>query len=221
MIAMSWHVFFGLSKSPYSLQSWNPKRGGFSQGLRMISSRRRTGGKQGWEQLGEYIRVNSEPSDRIYVWGWYPGIYVAAQRFSSASKALMMPRPAPAKFEQAITKLLAEFEARPPKFIVDPHKRHIPTSWPPMEIWPYLPQGFIGSSKNQFLPLDDDTIRRFEKEWPEVLVNRFKCDEAEVVRFKMFKAVRDYVMREYRIVRTFGDQVLFERKVPVAAEGQR
>jgi hypothetical protein len=212
MIVTSWHVFFGISKSAYTGQSYPSIRGGFSQGLKFVSGRRKTGGKQPWEQVGLYIRQNSEPSDRIYVWGWYPGIYVVAQRFSSASKALMMPRPAPGLFEERITNLLEEFEANPPKFIVDSRKRHIPGSWPPMELWPDLPRGFMGSTQRQFLPLDDNVIRRFEQTWPEILLNTFKCDEAEVVRFKMFKAVRDYVMREYRVVRKFGSHVLFELK---------
>jgi 4-amino-4-deoxy-L-arabinose transferase-like glycosyltransferase len=208
MIVTSWHVLFGISKSPYGGGPYPSKRGGFAQGLEF----RKSGARQPWVQLGKYIQQNSEQSDRIYVWGWYPGIYVAAQRFSSASKALMMPRPAPGVFEERITTLLEEFEANPPKFIVDSRKRHIPPSWPPMELWPYLPRGFMGSTQGRFLPLDNNVIRQFEQAWSEVLLNEVKCDEAEVVRFKMFKVVRDYIMREYRVVRTFGNQVLFELK---------
>ncbi|MHC4214176.1 MAG: ArnT family glycosyltransferase [Planctomycetota bacterium] len=220
MLISSFHIFFGITRSPHSGNDYkNRSTGeiirikGYSQKMDEVKNRRRSGGKYPWEQVGLYIGQNSKPTDRIYVWGWYPGIYVAAQRFSSASKAVMMPRSAPAKFEQSITKMLEEFEANPPKFIVDSRKRHIPTSWPPMEIWPYLPRGFLGSTQGQLLPLDDNVIMRFEQAWPEVLRNKpFNCDEAEVVRFKMFKAVRDYVMREYRFVRMFGSHVLFELK---------
>jgi len=224
MIMMSWHIFFGIGTSPHTGTIYrnritgNPeKRRGYAQKWGEISQRRKANQKMPWEAVGEYIRLNSEPTDKIYVWGWYPGIYVSAQRFSSASKCVMMPRPAPSRMEEMIDSLLAEFEQQPPKFIVDSRKRHVPMNRPPYELWPIMPEGFLGATKRQFLPPDKNLIEKFDKAWSGMLRERF--DEAEALRYEAMKPFREFVMQNYRIVRMFGQQILFQLKKNTMEKG--
>ncbi len=212
MIAMSWHIFFGIEKSPYTGRSYGSKRRGYVQRLGQVYRRRKNNLMAPWEIVGRYIRTHSEPTDKIYVWGWYPGIYVQAQRYSAASKAFMMPRPTPEKMTKMIAGLLAQFEQEPPEFIVDPRKRHIPTERPPYELWPRLPKGLFGVQKPTFLPLDEDAIEAYDKVWFEYLQENFGEDEA--LRFKALKPFRMFAMKNYRIVKVFGEHVLFQLKRP-------
>ena len=206
MIIMSWHIFFGIKKSPYSGRPVGGKYKGYAQKFQEISRHQ----KYPWQLVGEYIRTNSKPTDKIYVWGWVPGIYVSAQRFSSASKAFSMPRPAPPVLAELVAALLSEFEKEMPKFIVDTRKRHIPTDRPPYELWPIVPQGFAGAKQDQFLPLDENIIAAYDKQWAQLL--RTKFDEDEALRYEKMKPFREFVMNKYRIVRQFGQHVLFELK---------
>jgi len=215
MIIMSWHIFFGIQKSPYSGRPVGGKYRGYAQKFQEISRHQ----EYPWELAGEYIRANSKPTDKIYVWGWVPGIYVKAQRFSSASKAFSMPRPAPPVLAELVATLICEFEKEMPKFIVDSRKLHIPTDRPPYELWPIVPQGFAGAKKAQFLPLDENIIAAYDKQWAELL--RTKFDEDEALRYEALKPFREFVMKNYRIVRLFGDHVLFELKSPTAPKEQQ
>jgi 4-amino-4-deoxy-L-arabinose transferase-like glycosyltransferase len=206
MIIMSWHIFFGIKKSPYSGRPVGGKYKGYVQKFQEISRN----SKYPWQAVGEYIRENSAPTDKIYVWGWVPGIYVKAQRFSSASKAFSMPRPAPPVLAELVATLLSEFEKEMPKFIVDTRKRHIPTERPPYELWPIAPKGFMGAEKPRFLPLDENVIAVYDKQWAQMLRTEFDQDEA--LRYEAMKPLREFVMNNYRIVRLFGQHVLFELK---------
>ncbi len=206
MIIMSWHIFFGIGKSPHTGLSYRTKTRGYLQKFREISQ----APEYPWEMVGEYIRTNSQPSDKIYVWGWFPGMYVKAQRFSSASKAFSMPRPAPPVLAELVSRLLTEFRQEMPKFIVDSRKRHIPTERPAYELWPIMPQGFMDLKKTQFLPPDKSTIEAFDKAWSNMLRERF--DEDEALRYEAMRPFRDFVMDNYRIVRMFGQHVLMEIK---------
>jgi len=210
MVIMSWHIFFGIEKSPHSGTYYGQKRRGYAQKLSEISRRRRGNLKGPWERAGEYIRIHSEPTDKIYVWGWYPGIYVKAQRFSSAAEAFSMPRPAPEKLAEMIAGLLAEFERGRPKFIVDSRKRHIPMDRPPLELWPMVPKGFMGAKEAGFLPLNKDVIAAYDKRWTEMLRKSFDEDEAQ--RYKAMAPFRKFVMDNYKIAQQFGQHVLFELK---------
>jgi 4-amino-4-deoxy-L-arabinose transferase-like glycosyltransferase len=210
MLAMSWHIFFGIEKSPYSGKEYGRRQRGYAQRFNEVSRRRSDNLKAPWEEVAEYIRLHSEPTDKIYVWGWYPGIYVVAQRLSSASSAFCMPRPAPQKLAEKITTTLAEFEREPPKFIVDSRKRHIPMERPPYELWPIVPKGFMGFPKTSFLPLDKDVIAQYDEQWSAWLSRNF--DEDEALRYQVLKPFRDFVMNNYKIVRMFGQHVLFELK---------
>ncbi len=97
-----------------------------------------------WEQIGRYIQQNSASEDGLYVWGWIPGIYVQAQRFSPATKPsysnMHSDRVRQVRFE--ILKLLEKFEANPPLYIVDTQKFHYPYyDHPTFDLWPRWVQG--------------------------------------------------------------------------------
>ncbi|MHC4264546.1 MAG: glycosyltransferase family 39 protein, partial [Planctomycetota bacterium] len=112
MIGMSWNVFFGISKSPFSGGKYPSKQKGYVQKIKESNKRRKKKAFGYWEAVGFYIRQNSTPDDRIYVWGWWPGIYVKAQRFSPISRACMMPRSVPGKFKASINRILSGFEKK-------------------------------------------------------------------------------------------------------------
>ncbi len=215
MIIASAHIFFGIKTSPYSGVlyseiSGKPRDRGYAQTYKEISHRR----KGPWEHVAEYIRTHSQPTDKIYVWGWYPGIYVMAQRFSAASAACSMPRPAPPVLSQLVMRLLDEFKRQMPKFIVDSRKRHVPTDRPPYELWPIVPQGFIGAEKPHFVQPNE--VEAYDKAWSKFLRERFDDDEA--LRYEALKPFREFVMKNYRIVNLFGEHVLFELKNPPAGK---
>lgn len=211
MIAMSWHIFFGIRKSAWSGLDYGEKRHGYAQKLEEISLRKKRGGQIAyWEPLGDYIRLNSTQKDKIYVWGWYPGIYVQAQRFSPTSKAFEseMHIKSPEDLAENIRKVVDALQKEKPKFIVDSRKRHLPIDRPPFELWPVMPEGFMGIKESAFLPNDKNVIFLYDKLWVDSLRERFGEDEA--LRYEAFKPLRDFVMANYKIVKTFGDHVLFE-----------
>jgi len=103
------------------------------------------GVKLPWEAIGEYISQNSTPADGLYVWGWFPGIYVAAQRLSPARhpSESNMHTDSPNLLLLKTKELVAQLEAAPPKFIVDTQKDHFPyyarpffPSHPRFDLWP-------------------------------------------------------------------------------------
>jgi hypothetical protein len=210
MIVLSWHIFFGITNSPYNGRSYGQRRRGYAQKLKEISQRRKQNRKASWEIVGEYIRENSEPTDKIYVWGWIPGIYVQAQRFSSASRAFSMTRQPPQVLIHNTITLLNEFKQTMPKFIVDTRKRHIPTERPPYELWPIAPKGFMGLQKSTFLPVNERVIETYDRQWEQMLRERFGDDEAD--RYEALKPLREFVMKNYQVVSMFGQHVLFELK---------
>ncbi|NLZ03687.1 MAG: hypothetical protein GXY19_00765 [Phycisphaerae bacterium] len=233
MIVLSWHVFFGIRKSPHTgaaykdsegrqiltrgyVQKWDevaeryrPPRAGRIPAQPLYAAwrsvdERQKGERGAWEQVGQYIREHTEPNDTIYVWGWVPGIYVQAQRMSPTPKAFegTMHTLPPPQLAERIQEILTAFGERPPKFIVDTRKRHFPWNVPPMELWPLIRQ--------QFLPTDETTVKQYEEAYAQQLGEVIGPDEA--ARFKVMKPLRDYVMKNYRIVGLFGEQVLFQRK---------
>ena len=146
MIVLSWNIFFGLSKYPHvgtpalDQRTGQPIRiKGYLQKWQEIAQN----GHYEWEQIGNYIRQNSQPADPIYVWGWIPGIYVQAQRMSPTPKAFegMMHTLPPAQLAERVQEILTAFDKQPPKFIVDTRKIHFPWSRPPLELWPSFGNG--------------------------------------------------------------------------------
>lgn len=221
MIVSSWHIFFGIEKSPYSGMAYGEKRKGFAQSLKEVSIRRNRHLEGYWEHAGDHIRQHSAPTDKIYVWGWYPGIYVQAQRFSSSPKAFEseMHIRAPQDLAENIKKLLEVLRKENPKFIVDSRKRHLPLDRPPFELWPVMPEGFMGIKESTFLPADKNVILLYDKLWIDSLRERF--GEDETLRYEAFKPFRDFVMTNYHIVKTFGDHVVFELNIATEDKEQK
>ncbi|MHC4528225.1 MAG: ArnT family glycosyltransferase [Planctomycetota bacterium] len=217
MVVMSWHIFVGVYTSPHSgtvnknRRTGEPERyRGYRQKLDDIRYLRKSKATYPWQDLGDYIRLNSSPTDKMYVWGWFPGMYIRAQRFSAASKACMMPRPMPARMTERVEELLAEFERERPKFIVDSRKRHVPMERPPYELWPFVQKGFMGMQRGTFLPRNDDIVARYDAEWSATLRRRF--DEDEALRYEILKPLREFVMQNYKRANVFGQHVLFQLK---------
>ncbi len=207
MIIMSQHIFFGIKKSAHTGAIYlNPatripeKRNGYTQKLNEISRRQ----KYPWELVGEYIRDYSTPNDKIYVWGWVPGIYVAAQRLSPTPKAFegTMHTLSPQVLTERIDEILDAFKKEPPKFIVDSRKDHFPWDRPPLELWPRTQKGF--------LPAVPQIVSQYDALYSKDLREKIEPDEA--LRYEAMKPFREFVMKNYKIVRPFGTHVLFQRK---------
>ena len=213
MIIASQHIFFGVWKSAHSGANYrdragNPKKDkGYTQKLNEISGKP----QRYWMMVGQYIQNNSTPNDKIYVWGWVPGIYVAAQRLSPTPKAFegTMHTLTPQVLSERVSEILDAFEKEPPKFIVDTRKNHFPWDRPPLELWPIVPKGIAGIQKPQPLPQDEKTIAIYDQVWSQTLHN---IEPAEALRFEAMKPFREYVMKYYKIVQPFGANILFKRK---------
>jgi hypothetical protein len=213
MLFMSLDIFRGLAKSPHSGTTYvNPftkvpeKRKGYKQKWAEVAARRKPSSRvPDWEAVGQHILANSTSSDGIYVWGWYPGIYVQAQRLSPAPKAFegTMHTLAPSVLSERVAEILNAFEEQPPKFVVDSYKSHFPWNRPPLELW-------LGARKG-FKPANEQMVSQYEAAYVKWLGEIVK-DPDEIKRFEAMKPFRDYVMNNYRIVRSFGNHVLFRRK---------
>ncbi len=209
MIVMSSQIFVGLARSPDTGSPYPLRRRGFAPSLRIVSQRRK-GQIDPWEKAGDHIRSNSTADDKIYVWGWVPGIYVRAQRLSPAPRAFEseMHVKSPAALGWEVERLLASFQKKPPRFIVDTRKRHFPWGRPPLELWPRVPR------TAQFLPNDDKSIAAYDQRYSKALLDQVGADEAE--RYKAMAPFRRYVMSNYSRVGMFGEHVLFVRKMSAA-----
>jgi len=206
MIIMSQHIFFGIKASPHTgVRYRNPDiRRGYLQRMDE-ASRHKKGDRGAWENAGEYIRKNSTPSDKIYVWGWVPGIYVAAQRLSPAPQAFegTMHTLSPKALSERVDELLGAFKEQPPKFIVDSRKDHFPWDRPPLELWPQTPKGF--------LPENQQIVSQYDVIYAKMLREKIEPDEA--LRYEVMKPFREFVMKNYKIVQPFvNPHVLFQRK---------
>lgn len=212
MVVMSWHIFFGIESVLFTGKKYSRppyKRRGYLQKIQELE-RREKGSKWAWENLGNYIHNNSNEDDTIYVWGWYPGIYVKAQRFSTIPRAFEaeMHVKSPKRLAKEINQMVEIFRKAPPKFIVDTRHTHFPYDGrPPLELWPWLRAGTIGNDKKIFLPRDKRLIGQFETMFSQALAENFGKKEAK--RFAAMKPIRDFIMNNYRRAGTFGPHVLF------------
>jgi hypothetical protein len=219
MVIMLWRIFFGLPRSPYSAIKYPEKRNGYVQRWAEISDRRHRGYIGYWEQAGEYIRDHTRPTDKIYVWGWVPGIYLSAQRFCPAPNAFEseMHAKSPEQLEKLIDGLLADFEKEMPKYIVDSRKQHLPLDRFRFELWPIVPKGFMGLPETNFLPNNPQMVSEFEKQWSQLTRERFGDDEAR--RFEVMGKFRKFIRENYNIDRIFGEHVVFKLKSEPAQKG--
>ncbi|MEN6577574.1 MAG: glycosyltransferase family 39 protein [Phycisphaerales bacterium] len=241
MIVMSWHIFFGIAKSPHTGRSYMDYRTG--------SARRDRGYLQRWEEVAgnpqydwmrvsDYIRANSEPNDPLYVWGWVPGIYVQAQRMSPTPKPFegMMHALPPKELAERVREIVDAFEKNPPKFIVDTRKRHFPWTVPPLELWPNIANGIellanqpedrgqLMRALLQALDVQPDDLtkegylrsdriegeRKYDAAYEKLL--RERKGPAEAQRYEAMRPLQSYVMKNYQVVGSYGQQILFKRK---------
>jgi len=212
MIIMSWHIVFGAKTTPSTGRVYKERKKGYVQRFVKTYNRRKQNFRKAWRLAGEYIHAHSEPTDKIYVWGWLPGIYITAQRLSPVPVACMAGTHmySPEKLSEVIDEILSSFNKYPPKFIVDTRKGHFPYDRPPLQLWPRVRKGFMGVEKRHFLPLDNDIIAEYDAAWSQRLRQRFGEDEA--LRYEVMRPFREYVMRNYEIVKMFDGHVLFELK---------
>jgi hypothetical protein len=92
-----------------------------------------------WEQAADYVRNNSQHNDGLYVWGWYPGIYVRAKRFCPVYDPAYgdMHATSPVLLKKYMDTLVQQLQKNPPKFIVDPQHQHYPFyTHPNFDLWP-------------------------------------------------------------------------------------
>ena len=233
MMVMSLHIFRGVLRSPHSgginrnRSTGQPERyRGYAQKFAEARAHRSGSAKGPWEVAGEYIRDNSLASDEIYVWGWFPGIYVSALRLSPAPKAFegTMHTLSPQALAVRIDEILNSFKDKPPKFIVDSRKSHFPWNRPPLELWPMV--RYQGMEKQVFLPLDPKAIENYDKNWSEYL-RRGPGGNDEAKRYKVMAPFRQFIRENYEIAEPrqygftpdgrmmhmrFGEHVVFKLK---------
>ena len=139
-----------------------------------------------------------------------PGIYVQAQRLAPVSKAFEgdMHVKSPPLLKREVDAIVKQMEDTPPKFIVDSRKRHFPNDRPPLELWPIVPPKMLGNEKPRFLKNHPQEVATFDTAWSKFLESQIEPDEAE--RYEAMKPFRDFVMNNYRIVRQYGNHILFE-----------
>jgi hypothetical protein len=71
--------------------------------------------------------------------------------------------------------------------------------------------------KNGFLRPDrQGAVEKYEAAYAKELREKIEPDEA--MRFEALKPLREFVMKNYKIVQLFGEHVLFELKTPTASK---
>lgn len=140
MLIMVWPIFVGIRRSPHHGELYsNPDiRRGYAQKLQEIAHRK-AGGIGHWERVAEQVKGDPADEYAIYVWGWYPGIYVAAGRVSSTALAFeseMHTLPS-SVLASRIQRVVTELKTQPPRFIIDSQKMHYPNyDHPVFDLWP-------------------------------------------------------------------------------------
>ncbi|MDH7599904.1 MAG: hypothetical protein QHH07_09775, partial [Sedimentisphaerales bacterium] len=210
MAIMAFTLIAGVKRSPATGRPYGARNRGYVQRWEEIRQKKLGGFVYPWEQVADYIRMHSSPEDRIYVWGWIPGIYLRSQRFSASPVACTseMHVYPPKVLAKVVGDLIESFSMRPPRFIVDTHNRHFPYDppRPPLELWPTIQQ-------KGPIPPDPNIVSQYEQAYYRLLKERADQWPDEAERFLAMKPLRDYVMANYRYVAGFGDHLIFERKV--------
>ncbi len=228
-------IFIGQRYSPDTGSDYfknnGHRRRGFRPALKELPSRQ----KGAWVAVGDYIRTNSTEKDTIYVWGWYPGIYVQAQRLSPVPNAFEgdMHIKSPRQLQIEIHNIIKSIKKEPPKFIVDSRKIHFPNDRPPLELWPH-----VYSKQKPFgepIPNNPQVILQYDEQYKKMLAEQFdprqkeyaslpgltcwlqyapwsKAMPDEARRYEVMKPLRDLVMNNYRIAGQYGIHIVFERK---------
>ena len=207
---LAWPVLFGYRPAAAAGAPPAAARGGYLQRFRGLDRVRRGAGWD-WYEAAAYIRAGSSARDPIYVWGWIPGIYVAAQRFSTCrtpftSEMHVLP---PAGLAVLVDETVAAMAERPPAFIVDTRWSHFPWDRPPLELWP--------TSRGAPIANDPESVARYDREHAASL--RQRVGEQEAQRYEAMAPLRRWVMGHYRLGRAFGPHLVFVRSAAGAGPG--
>ncbi len=198
MLGLSWHIFFGIARSPHSNTVYrNPRTGepsrdrGYLQRWQEVKRHP----VYSWQQVGTYIKEHSQQSDTIYVWGWVPGIYVEAQRMSPAAKAFEgnMHTLSPGELSARVQELLDAFEEDQPRFIVDTLKIHFPWDRPPLELWPSLRNAFRLLQYLGRLPSDQNRLQQ-------VLLQTYRIQPGDLTSDGFLRADRRAAVERFETV---------------------
>ena len=205
-------IFAGIKVSPHTGNTYTrkgvpEKRNGYKQRLQEIKLRKTRHRPPPWETTADYIRQHSTPQDKIYVWGWYPGIYVKAQRLSPTATAFEseMHTSTPDALARRVKRLLKDLQADPPAFMVDSRKPQFPWDRPPLELWPYI-------KGKGFLPNQPAQIAAYDRAYKKALHKDVEPAEAE--RYQVMAPLREFIRQNYRIVQPynkFWSHVLLQR----------
>jgi hypothetical protein len=219
MMVMSWDVFAGYDHTFHGGAKYPDGRRekGYAQRLEEASAHK-AGHLAPWEKVAEFINRSSGPEDTMYVWGWFPGMYVEAGRLSPYPKAFEseMHVRTPGQLAGIANGLVESFEREKTLFVVDSRKRHFPWDRPPLELWPATPNGF--------LPENEAIVAQYEKQYYDLLAEKFGTEEAQ--RFAAMAPLRKYIRDNYYIVDEksykfssrglyhpkIGEHVIFKRK---------
>lgn len=219
MMVLAYPIVFGVESSPHSGVAYRDARGipararGYVQKLEEVSEAGKNKGP--WQVIGEGIRQRTSPGDTIYVWGWYPGIYVTAQRQSASPRAgvASMHTISPKALEDLAKEMVASFTRNKPKFIVDTRKGEFPWKAPPLELWPIVPLGqpdINGRTRMGPLPDEPKAVEEWEASYQRLLAEQVGPEDAE--RFASMKVLRDYIRQNYVPAQIVGPHVVLERK---------
>ena len=206
MLSMGWRIVFGIEVSPFSGQRYGEKSRGYVQRWEEVRQFR-LGAKMQWQDAGDYIREHSKADDGIYVWGWFPGIYLRAERFCPSPLAFesMMHTRSPEDMSKLMDDLLAAFNKKRPKFLVDSRKYEFPYNRPPLPLWPTM---IKNRGDFQLIQGNDEQVAQFDDAYTKSLAEQFKDGEAE--RYTAMKPLRNFVMQNYTPVKIYGQFVVFE-----------
>ncbi len=137
MAVMCGHVFGGIQKSAHTGNDYGEKRYGLFEKCKEAGNRGQSSAV--WERVADIVKDRTGPDDKIYVWGWYPGIYVRSQRLSSVPKAFEseMHVTEPKRLSEQMRRLVDALKLDTPKYIVDSQKPHFPHNQHPVfDLWP-------------------------------------------------------------------------------------
>ena len=187
-----------------------------------------------WQQLGQSLKKESSEDDAIFVWGWYPGIYVAAERSCPSSRPSYsdMHSDIPKAVGNRINKYVLELKQNPPLFIVDSQKMHYPYyEHPVYDLWTTVPLD-IGRNPKRKILVKTAEIKAFEAQYYEQVkkycialttqknraggpLSQEKAEELaelEVERHKKMEPLREFVMQNYIPFKRYGTMVVYKRK---------
>lgn len=209
LVILAVPIFAGQKFSPDTGADYGGRRRGYAQSLQRVKA----DVPQPWQAVGDYVRTHSAEDDKIYVWGWVPGIYVQAQRMAPVPLASEgnMHVTKPAQLANQIRSLVSQLEQKPPKYIVDSRKIHIPWDRPPLELWPTIPPKLFGNETARFLQNNPQEITAYNEFFSNYLNVNVNADEAQ--RFQAMEPFRQFVMNNYKpvVLREFGQHRLYER----------